>query len=52
LTPVRSGLGRLRDVVDVLARGIAARVDLRPVVVIVDPLRLDLTNPLLQIRGI
>lgn len=43
-----SGLGRPRDVVDMLARGgIASRVDLRPVVVIVDPLRLDLTDPLM-----
>lgn len=43
-----SGLGRPRDVVDMLARGgIASRVDLRPVVVIVDPTRLDLTDPLM-----
>ncbi len=44
-----SGLGRPRDVVDMLARGgVASRVDLRPVVVIVDPERLDLADPLMQ----
>ena len=43
-----SGLGRPRDVVDMLARGgIASRVDMRPVVVIVDPARLDLSDPLM-----
>ncbi|MSP55411.1 MAG: hypothetical protein EXR69_07405 [Myxococcales bacterium] len=44
-----SGLGRPRDVVDMLARGgVAARVDLRPIVVIVDPDRLDFTDALMQ----
>ncbi len=44
-----SGLGRPRDVVDMLGRGgIASRVDLRPVVVVVDPERLDLADPLMH----
>ena len=44
-----SGLGRPRDVVDMLARGgIAQRVELRPVVVVVDPERLDLADPLMH----
>lgn len=44
-----SGLGRPRDVVDMLARGgIAARVDLRPIVVLIDPDRLDLGDALMQ----
>lgn len=44
-----SGLGRPRDVVDMLARGgLAQRVELRPVVVVVDPARLDLADPLMH----
>lgn len=44
-----SGLGRPRDVLDMLSRGgLAARVDLRPMVVVVDPERLDLDDPLMR----
>lgn len=44
-----SGLGRPRDVVDMLARGgLAQRVELRPIVVVVDPARLDLADPLMH----
>lgn len=44
-----SGLARPRDVVDMLARGgIAQRVELRPIVVVVDPERLDLADPLMH----
>lgn len=44
-----SGLARPRDVVDMLARGgLAARVELRPIVVMVDPERFDPADPLLH----
>lgn len=44
-----SGLGRPRDVVDMLVRGgLASRVDLRPVIVIVDPEKFDAADPLMH----
>jgi G3E family GTPase len=44
-----SGLGRPRDVVDMLVRGgLASRVDLRPVIVVIDPEKFDGTDPLMH----
>ncbi len=44
-----SGLGRPRDVVDMLVRGgLASRVDLRPVIVVLDPEKFDASDPLMH----
>jgi G3E family GTPase len=44
-----SGLGRPRDVVDMLVRGgLASRVDLRPVIILVDPEKFDAADPLMH----